>query len=239
METDELYETVVPAEVGDLENIPETAATGLAILAERLGQSGWLRATKVTVKSIEEEEHLLVAAIADSGLPAGVGAEALDADWCDRLLNIPAKAAGATSVSGEVNGQLDQLIAQQHAAKLEEIETRNGKYFEEEVDKLDRWAEDVKLTLERELKELDAEIRAARKDSKTKVVLADKLEAQRRIKTLEQRRNGKRRQLFDAQDDVDKKRTQLIEDIERQLKTSAERETLFTIRWVLPEAPSN
>lgn len=36
METDELYETVVPAEVGDLENIPETAATGLAILAERL-----------------------------------------------------------------------------------------------------------------------------------------------------------------------------------------------------------
>ncbi|MGH0037124.1 MAG: SNF2-related protein [Myxococcota bacterium] len=211
----------------------------IAILAERLGQSGWLRATKFTVKSIEEEEHLLVAAIADSGLPAGVGAEALDADWCDRLLNIPAKAAGATSVSGEVNGQLDELIAHQHAAKLEEIETRNGKYFEEEVDKLDRWAEDVKLTLERELKELDAEIRAARKDSKTKVVLADKLEAQRRIKTLEQRRNGKRRQLFDAQDDVDKKRTQLIEDIERQLKTSAERETLFTIRWVLPAAPSN
>ena len=165
--------------------------------------------------------------------------EALDAEWCDRLLNIPAKAAGATSVSGEVNGQLDELIAQQHAATLEEIETRNGKYFEEQVDKRDRWAEDVKLTLERELKELDAEIRAARKDSKTKVVLADKLEAQRRIKTLEQRRNGKRRQLFDAQDDVDKKRTQLIEDIERQLKTSAERETLFTIRWVLPEASCN
>jgi len=116
---------------------------------------------------------------------------------------------------------------------------RNGKYFEEEVDKLDRWAEDVKLTLERELKELDAEIRAARKDSKTKVVLADKLEAQRRIKTLEQRRSSRRRQLFDAQDDVDKKRTQLIDDIERQLRTRAERETLFTIRWVLPEAPGN
>lgn len=36
METDELFETPAPAEVGDLENIPETAATGLAILAERL-----------------------------------------------------------------------------------------------------------------------------------------------------------------------------------------------------------
>lgn len=36
METDDLYQTVVPVEMGDLENIPETAATGLAILAERL-----------------------------------------------------------------------------------------------------------------------------------------------------------------------------------------------------------
>lgn len=211
----------------------------VAILAERLGQGGWLRATKVTVKSIEEEEHLLMAAIVDASLPGGVHAEALDAEWCDRLLNLPGKSTGAATVSQEVSDQLDELIAQEHAAKLEEIETRNGKHFEEEVDKLDRWAEDMKLTLERELKELDAEIWATRRDSKTKVVLADKLEAQRRIKTLEQRRNSKRRQLFDAQDDVDKKRIQLIEDIESQLKTSAERETLFTIRWALPEAPRN
>lgn len=236
-----LIERSLARQLEDSEVIFDYQAFGapIAILAERLGQSGWLRASKVTVKTIEREEYLLVAGIADSGLPRGVGAEALDSEWCNRLLNIPAKTMGSATVVSEVNGQLDELLSLQHTLKLEEIETRNGKYFEEEVDKLDRWAEDIKLTLERELKELDAEIRSARKDSKTKVVLAEKLEAQRRIKTLEQRRNSKRRQLFDAQDDVDKKRTLLIEDIERQLKTSAECETLFTIRWVLPEAPSN
>ena len=139
----------------------------------------------------------------------------------------------------EDDEQLDKLLSQQRKLKLEEIESRNGRHFEEEVDKLDRWAEDIKLTLERELKELDTEIRLARRDSKTKVVLAEKLEAQRRIKMLEERRNSKRRQLFDAQDEVDKKRTQLIEDIEMQLKTSSECETLFTIRWVLPMATNN
>ena len=206
----------------------------VAILAERLGQSGWLRVAKVAVKSIEEEEHLVVAALSESQQPDGSAVvDALDAEWCDRLLNVPARVTGGVDVPAETSTQLDELLAQQHAAKLEEIEARNGKYFDEEVDKLDRWAEDVKLTLERELKELDAEIRAARKESKTKILLAEKLEAQRRIKTLEQRRNSKRRQLFEAQDDVDKKRTQLIEDIERQLKTSAGRETLFTIRWLL------
>jgi superfamily II DNA or RNA helicase len=206
----------------------------VAILAERLGQSGWLRTSKVTVKSIEQEEHLVVAAIADVTHPDGsTTVDPLDVEWCERLLNVPARVCGAKAMPAEVESQLDELLVRQHAAKLEEIEKRNGKYFEEEVDKLDRWAEDVKLTLERELKTLDVEIRAARKDSKTKVVLANKLEAQRRIKILEQRRNSKRRQLFDAQDDVEKKRTQIIENIERQLKTSAERETLFTIRWVL------
>ncbi len=236
-----LIERSLVRSVGDSEVVFDYQAYGapVAIIAERFGQTGWLRATKVTVDSIDEEDHLLLAAFADSGLPVGASVEALDAEWCDRLLNLPAKAAKLVSPSGDVSGQLDELIAQQHAAKLDEIDTRNGKYFEEEVDKLDRWAEDVKLTLERELKELDAEIRASRKDSKTKVVLADKLEAQRRIKTLEQRRSVKRRQLFDAQDDVDKKRTRLIEDLERQLETSAERETLFTIRWVLPESASN
>lgn len=210
----------------------------VSILAERLGQSGWLRLAKVSVKSIDEEEYLLIAAIAERVTQADAGAngtsvDALDAEWCERLLNVPATTGASVDVPKEQSDQLDELLVQQHAKKLEEIDVRNGKYFEEEVDKLDRWAEDVKLTLERELKELDAEIRAARKDSKTKVALAEKLEAQRRIKTLEQRRNSKRRQLFDSQDDVDKKRTELIEEIERQLKTSAQRETVFTIRWTL------
>ncbi len=57
-------------------------------------------------------------------------------------------------------------------------------FFEEEVEKLERWAEDLKLTLEKELRELDAEIRGARKASKGAVALAEKLEAQRAIKAL-------------------------------------------------------
>ena len=93
----------------------------------------------------------------------------------------------------------------------------------------------MKLTLERELKEMDAEIRFSRKNSKTAVTLAEKLEAQRRIKSLEKQRNNKRKMLFDAQDDVDKKRSELIDGIERQLQTKATIETVFTIRWVLAE----
>ncbi|HCK81375.1 MAG TPA: TIGR02449 family protein [Candidatus Competibacter sp.] len=38
MKIDELYETVVPSEVDPLDSVTETAASGLAILAERVEQ---------------------------------------------------------------------------------------------------------------------------------------------------------------------------------------------------------
>src|SRR5690606_29612056 len=112
-------------------------------------------------------------------------------------------------------------------------QSRNEEFFREEEDKLDRWAEDVKFGLERELRELDHLIKAAKKASKSALSLAEKLETQKQIKTLETKRNTKRRQLFDAQDDVDRKRTELIEEIERQLETETRIESLFVLRWKL------
>ncbi|MCS5705003.1 DEAD/DEAH box helicase [Synechococcus sp. FGCU-3] len=216
----------------------EAYGAPVAILAERQAQSGWLRATKITVKGVDTEEHLLVAAIADAGLKGESTGEALDAHWCDRLLNLPASVGQVTTISEESSEQLETLLAQQHAAKLAEIEARNSEYFEEEVDKLDRWADDMKLALEHDIKQLNTEIKAAKKDAKTKVVLAEKLEAQKRIKSLEQQLHSKRRQLFDAQDEIDNQRSKLIDDIERQLQTSADRDTLFTVRWQLPQVSS-
>jgi hypothetical protein len=191
------------------------------------------------VKGVVTEEHLLVAAVADAGLSSDSVDEALDAEWCDRLLNLPASVRQQTAISEERSEQLESLLAHQHAAKLQEIEARNSQYFEEEVDKLDRWADDMKLALEHDIKLLNNEIKVARKEAKTKVVLAEKLTAQKLIKSLEQQLHAKRKQLFDAQDEVDRQRTKLIDDIERQLQTSADRDTLFTIRWQLPQVSSS
>ena len=43
-------------------------------------------------------------------------------------------------------------------------------------------------------------------------------------------------QLFEAQDDVDKKRTDLIEVIDRQLETNTVVKQLFTLYWSLAGA---
>jgi len=116
---------------------------------------------------------------------------------------------------------------------LREVEERNARHFDQEVTKLDAWADDLKVSLERELKELDRAIKEARTLSRQAATLSEKLEAQREQKALEQKRNKKRRELFDAQDEIDERRSGLIEGIERQLGSRHFVAPLFTVRWRL------
>ena len=103
--------------------------------------------------------------------------------------------------------------------------------IDEEVAKLDRWAQDLKLGLELEIREIDREIRESQAESRLAVTLEEKLRGQRRVRDLERRRNQKRRDLFLAQDRIDEQRQGLIEEIERQLEASEAHETLLVVRW--------
>lgn len=67
-----------------------------------------------------------------------------------------------------------------------------------------------KLGLEREIKELDRQIREARRAATTALTLEEKLSAQKAIRSLESQRNERRRSLFEAQDKVDAQRGEII-----------------------------
>jgi hypothetical protein len=118
-------------------------------------------------------------------------------------------------------------------ACLAQVEERNGRFFDEEVLKLDRWSDDLKQGLEREIKELDKAIREARKVSLLAASLQDKLDAQKNLRALEGERNRKRKELFESQDQIDAQRDGLITKLESQLRQQVANEALFTVRWAV------
>lgn len=191
------------------------------------GTSGWLEVSKLTAEAVGRAEELLLVAACDAE------GKHVAPDVATKLFSLRGRVTGDTtepapSVLAQIHDELRSL-------RLQDLQERNEEFFEEEVDKLERWAEDVKFGLERELRELDTLIKAAKKTSKSAVALAEKLEAQKQIKTLEAKRNTKRRQLFEAQDEVDRKRAELIDEIEHQLQTRTSIEPLFTLRWALSD----
>jgi adenine-specific DNA-methyltransferase len=195
----------------------------ISILEDLIGQSGWLELSRLTVEALNTDEFLIFAASSDAG-------KVLDEEICRKLLSLPASRNGPPASTAP---DLSAIRQAEVELKLETIDQRNGAFFDEEVLKLDRWSEDLKQGLERELKELDRQIREARKVAALAQSLQDKLDAQKAIKALERTRNQKRRELFDAQDAIDAQREELITNIEKQLKHTSSVQDLFTIRWRL------
>jgi hypothetical protein len=187
-----------------------------------VGTSGWLEVVNLSVEPLELEEYLVLAARTDAG-------DALDGDLCSKLLSLDAVVDG--ELSKKSSPALRKMVEEQVRGRLAEVEERNGRFFDEEVTKLDRWSDDLKLGLERELKELDREIKEGRRSAKGATSLQEKLAAQKELKKAEARRSWVRRELYDAQDAIEARRDELIENIERQLERSDKLETLFAVRW--------
>jgi hypothetical protein len=109
---------------------------------------------------------------------------------------------------------------------------RDASFFGAEAEKLDGWADDFKVVLEREIKERDRQIKEVRRAATAALTLEEKLAGEKQVKALEPR-NAKRRALFHAQDDIDRRKAQLIAEIEGKLQQRASQTPLFSIHWSL------
>ena len=81
------------------------------------------------------------------------------------------------------------------------------------------------------MKELDKEIKARKTEAKKILKLDEKVKAQRQIKEMEKRRNELRQNLYQAQDEVDGRKENLINEIEARLKQKVASKELFLVKW--------
>ena len=188
------------------------------------GQRGWLAFSVLNYEALGTvEEHLLL---------AGFGADgtALHQEDAEKLLHLPAQVLDEPPPSKTPPALEDALATLEHRC-IQSVNMRNLGYFEAEVQKLDSWADDLKLGLENALKELDREIKDVRRTASVSPTLDEKLHWQKRQRDLEEQRSKLRRQMFERQDEIDARRSQLIEDLEGRLASTARRDGVFTIQW--------
>ncbi|MEP0753254.1 DEAD/DEAH box helicase [Trichocoleus sp. Lan] len=197
----------------------------VSILQPLLEKSGFLALSLFTIEALDQaEDYLIFAAITDEGQP-------LDEELALRLMLLPGSVTGR--LANIFHPFLESFTQQRQLEIQRSISERNARFFEVEADKLDSWADDLKVVLERDLKEIDRQIKEAKRAATAALSLEEKLAGQKHIKTLEAQRNQKRRSLFDAQDEVDRQREQLIAQIEGKLTQKVDLQRLFTIQWSL------
>lgn len=197
----------------------------VALIEKLKGQSGWLAVDKFSIDSFEREDFLLVSAITDSG-------EVIYPDVAEQML---ALSGSDSELEVVLDGKTADALADSITAQRNEITAtnadRNNNFFDEEMGKLERWAEDVKSGLEKELRDIDAEIKLRKSESKKTSRLDEKVRLQRLIKDLEKRRSEKRLNLYHAQDEVDERKEALLSKVEAMLAQKVEQTHLLTFHW--------
>ncbi|MCW5234475.1 DEAD/DEAH box helicase [Verminephrobacter eiseniae] len=198
--------------------------TPISTLKTWRGKTGWLTVQLITVQALEtREQHLIVAASTTDG-------EILAADDPEKLLRLPVRMQTPCNTA---NANLADNVQARKTALLNQIEQRNLGHFDQEVQKLDAWADDLKLGLEQEIKEIDRQIKEVRRTAATAPTLEDKLAQQKHQRELETKRTTLRRELFTRQDEIEAQRGELINQLEVQVRQRVEEQTLFTIEWEL------
>ena len=198
----------------------------ISTLEPYIGKSGYLLAKLVSVTVLNNvEQHLVVSAMTQDG-------EILEADDPEKLLKLSATSEPLNSPIAEPTQKSLQAINQQRQdSLLKVINGRNMGYFDQEVQKLEEWADDLKLGLEQQIKDIDQEIKEARRTAATVATLDEKLGWQKKQRELESKRTKMRKELFDRQDAIELQRNALIEQLEGQLEQKVEVKELFMIKW--------
>lgn len=196
-----------------------------------IGQSGELALEKLQIVTSKQSiEHLLLAACSEAD-------ELLPAKTIERLLALPVQAVipHARPYKTELlASQLNALVAERTAA----AETDSERYYDEETEKLERWADDKLVALNIQIKQLDQDIKEARKVSRQLPTLKEKMAAKKRLKQRERERDQLMLNYHEEKKKIEAEEDQLLADIEAALDMQQHRERLFTLRWQLLGQPA-
>ncbi len=196
-------------------------------LKQLIGQSGILQVVNLTFNFAKiHENHLLVLAKTDAG-------QTLNQDDAAHLLSIPAEVQ-QNNIQLD-NDLLSELLEIAVEEKQLQTEAQLEIYFEQENSKLDRWAEDQRKALMISVDELDAEIRAYKKDARQLASTAEKIAAKRDLRKLERKRDDALTEYHQAKKQIEQEEDNLLDEIQAKLELTQQIQPLFSIRWTLTE----
>lgn len=201
-------------------------ARHIAVLDSLVGKSGWLMCNQFSIKALETEDYLVLSGFAEDGT-------VLDEKQLQRFFDLPCSMGNSTKLAHETETKLVELQTLRQNNLLEELTQRNANWFEIEIDKLDRWAQDRRTSLQVELDDLDDNIKEIRKAARLAPNLPEKLEKQQALRKLETRRDEAWRNYDAASREVERQKDNLLDEISQRLEQSIASQPLFTIQWTL------
>lgn len=195
------------------------------ILVEALrGRSGWLHLQRLVIDSFEREEHLLFSGIDDTG-------KSLDQETLEKLFQCEAECASSSDTPVETRDRLAAEADRHVRASISGSLEQNNRHFQEARERLEKWADDMVLAAEKELRDTKERIKVLQRQARLATTTEEQYGLQEQIRDLEKLKRRHRQRIFDVEDEIIAKRDSLIEKLEKRMHQRSTVEPVFTIRW--------
>ena len=204
--------------VFDYTSWPQTAVAIEALV----GKKGTLVAHKLSVRGSDDQDHIILAAMTDDGAR-------LDPKTAMRLFELPSRKKDQDDLPP--SEPVKQAVESERKTILDEMAARQSTWFDQEIEKLDSWAEDKRAGLKADLKELDEQLKMLKKEIRQTGNLPDKLTLQRQARAFEAKRDEAWRAYDGAAKEIELQKDSLLDQVEERLGQSVTDEELFSLRF--------
>ena len=220
-----MLETAKSLETGPAHLIFDYASypNKITVLENLQGKRGWIRAVELNTKSFEENTHLVLAATDEDG-------NHISDEVARKLFKLQVKEQGDYHTPAD-EALLSGIVEDAFSGFIKGMDQHNSDFFNEEMDKLDKWAEDRRTAMKTSLKDLDDQIKEVKKDIRHTGNLPDKLALQKKVRKLEGKRDEAWREYDNSAKMIEEKKDELIDMVEAQLKAQTSRHELFNISF--------
>ncbi|MBQ7798615.1 MAG: DEAD/DEAH box helicase [Clostridia bacterium] len=188
------------------------------------GKSGFISVKKLTIKSFENEEYLVLNGILDDGTR-------IDEDICKKLFRLNSRDLSYSYDENKITNELSLDVNQNINRIKEESQTKNNAYLTDEIKKINQWADDkiqgTQLAVET--------MREQRKELQKQSDLASNNQERERLENEILKLSNKIKQswmnLAMAEEDIEIQRRSMISDIKKENMKEFELNDIFTIRF--------
>lgn len=196
----------------------------IALVESLRGQTGWLCLQRLVIDSFEREEHLLFSGIDSNG-------KSLDQERLEKLFQCEAQSDLFPAIPSDIETRLAAEADRHAKATISGSLEQNNRHFQEARERLEKWADDMVIAAEKELKDTKERIKVLQRQARLATTTEEQYSLQEQIRDLEKLKRRHRQRIFDVEDEILAKRDTLIEKLEKRMHQRSTVVPLFTIRW--------
>lgn len=190
-----------------------------------LGKKGKLMLGKVAIESFEKEEYLVLTAMTEDGI-------FIDKETCEKLFRLP---SSRNNILPNVTSDIlticqDNFDAQVSAIVNESID-RNNKLLQEEINKIDAWANDKISGIQLRVEMLREQRKQLQKEADYSVNATEKASLELEINKISKTIKKLWLELADSEDEVEERRKEIIAKLKAESMKKVSQKVIFSINF--------